>query len=339
MTEQRLIKYSNRFYEPELDLSDFGINDWRIFFGVLYLMQNKNGEEFSFAVKDFMNLLNWQKSKKVFLETFDKSFSKITKLQTISGSYEEGEKKDFIQIFSGASITQDEIKIFPNQKNFFIFQNDFSLIALHKILEIKDSRHTVQLYFRLRKWADKGKFIIKYQLFKEMMGVSNFRDNDFEKKILEPSIQTLRQLDSGMETLNFSFVPSLQNKRDVIIFTFLTKEQARKIENSRKIKKALESFENFKEYCFENFKDGEKIFNSIEKNGRKKIIKDYYLLGKKLFLEVVEVNSTTKKVVSKNEIEDINNDIWQKLFLSFKQEKEKNTLENREKTPQETTKK
>lgn len=339
MTEQRMVKYSNKFYEPELDLSDFGINDWRIFFGVLYLMQNKNGEEFSFAVKDFMNLLNWQKSKKVFLETFDKSFSKITKLQTIKGSYEEGEKKEFIQIFSKASIDKDEIKIYPNQKNFFIFQNDFSLIALHKILEIKDSRHTVQLYFRLRKWADKGKFIIKYQLFKEMMGVSNFRDSDFEKKILEPSIKTLRQLDSGMETLNFSFVSSLQSKRDVIIFTFLTKDQARKIESARKIKNALESMENFQSYCFDNFKDGEKIFCSIEKVGRKKIVKDYYLLGKKLFLEVMEVNPTTKKVLNKSEKEDANNEIWKELFLSFKKEKEKNLPNNTEKTTQESTKK
>lgn len=222
--ERQIVKCSNKFYD--LQTSSFGVNDWRILFLILYYGQ-KSLENYVITIPmdEFKELFEWKKSQKLFLETFEKSFAKIVALQgkTID---ETTNKYLILQLFSLAEISRKEIKIQLNRDlaDFYIKEltENFTMISIRAVMEIGNSKPAINLFFRLQRFIDTGKWIVSFEDFKSIFGFEKISDSDIIKKFIEPSIEILQtKFPTIYSNLRYEFEgDGKKNKRNLLIFYY-----------------------------------------------------------------------------------------------------------------------
>lgn len=222
----QVIKCSNQFYD--LQTSNFGVNDWRILFTILFFSQhNMRDYVIEIPTDEFKATLEWKKSQSLFLQTFKKSFEKIVALQSTQKD-STGENYLILQLFSRAEVNAKEIKIFLNRDladSFFKeLTENFTMLSIQAIMKIGDSKSTINLFFRLQRFIDTGKWIVGFSDFKTIFGFENLRDSDIIKKFIEPAIHTLQtKIPTIYSNLRYEFEASQnnkKNKRNLLIFYY-----------------------------------------------------------------------------------------------------------------------
>mgnify|MGYP005789312761 CR=1 FL=1 len=227
----QVLKYSNQFYD--LQTSDFGVNDWRILFAILYYSQSGidyDEAKITIPTDELKNALNWKKSHKLFIDTFYKSFQKIVGLQTTRRD-ENDEKYLILNLFSRADITDQKTIIKLNKdlaEEFFKdLAENFTMISLQAVLKIGDSKATINLFFRLQRFIDTGKWIVSFADFKKIFGLEKIKDSDIVKKYIEPSVESLKyKLPYIYSNLRYEFesnnshLKGKKNKKSLLVFYY-----------------------------------------------------------------------------------------------------------------------
>lgn len=202
------IVYHNDFNADIYFPTDFNEVDFNIFYTIFYFLKNRRGEKITLKFEDIKDIIFEDRKEKehstLFYKALEKFINKLSQLQIKA----KNDTKIFVCNFFVEALIDKEAKMLylrVNRNFIYILNNlteNYTKFELKKFLAIK-GKYNKNIYRLCIQYKNTGKFVQKWDIFKNQMSIPPQYENVVNQKILNPILNFFQTNKGFLNNLKF----------------------------------------------------------------------------------------------------------------------------------------
>lgn len=236
---REVVRYNNKL--NSIALTDFTDAEIKLFYAICSKLKNQGTNEVEFTFDQLKELTNEKQHYTV--EQYSKLIeSMYSKLIHLTYKYNDGQNDiaGEFNLFEGyeRSLNQRTIKLSVTNKFVYMFNEllaNFTSFELEEFVNLRGV-YPKLLYRQLKQWKSVGHWSVLLSDFRNLMNVpESYQTKDITRRIIEPSVQKLRGLQS-FDDLKWEYSKAHGKTAIRVIFDW---KSLRQLENEKKVKNIL----------------------------------------------------------------------------------------------------